>query len=439
MTAPAEAVPPTSPARAVAMAASAAAGIGGGSPRSGAQAAWARFATNRSARLGLALLVALYALACFAPLICNQKPFFWRTTGPHGAIATEFPLVRDFFHPETVVDFVFNAMAAAWVMAGAGWLLGRVLQRRRLPWALAVAAVAAMCIYAGCTRHYMDQADYYSDHLTLLQTDPAHRALFSPVAYGPIDQILSEKLEPPSWWRSSEKADPRDARIRWLGTDANGRDLFARLLHGTRISLSVGLVAVAISLIIGLFFGALAGFYAGWIDVAISRFIELVICFPVFFLIMLVLAVVRDPGIFWIMLILGLTGWPRIARLVRGEFLKLRNLEFVAAARALGLPDREIMLRHILPNALGPVYVAVSFAVAGAVLLETGLSFLGIGVQPPTPSWGEALNQAANHIEVAWWLATFPGIAILLLVLAFNLVGDGLRDAFDPRLRAGGE
>lgn len=409
---------------------------------------WERFRLRRPARWGFYGLLALYGLACLGPLLCNQKPFFWRVTEAGGAVHTDWPLVREFFHPENAIDCLFNAMTVFWVLLGVGrlavrWWPGagaaqRAVWRGRAGLGLALAGVAGMLAWATMTSYRLDDADYFRNHAQLAATDAAHAAVFAPVAYGPAEQILVEKLQAPGWWERSVRADSQDGRVHWLGTDNLGRDLFARLVLGTRISLAVGFVAVGIALVIGLLLGSLAGYYGGWVDMVISRFIEIVICFPTFFLILLVLGTVRKPGIFWIMLILGITGWPGIARLVRGEFLKLRGLDFVVAARALGLSDAKIILRHILPNALGPVYVAVSFGVAGAVLLETSLSFLGIGVQPPMPSWGEALHQAFAHIEQAWWLVLFPGVAIFATVMSFNLVGDGLRDAFDPRTTGGG-
>lgn len=407
-----------------------------------AAAAWRRFGHRRAARAGLLILTLLYLTAAIAPLVCNQKPWYWQAPGADGMLTWSSPLWCEFFHPESTVDFLFNLVALAVPLGLAGrWLARRrpALRRARLAWALPLTCAVLMTGHALTTPYRLDSADYYLDHLQLTRAGVAHTAYFAPVAYGPTAQIVTEKLHPPSWADPQPRTDPDDRRIRWLGTDALGRDLFSRLVHGTRISLSIGFVSVGIAVIIGLFIGALAGYYGGWVDLVISRFIELVICFPTFFLILLVLSVVRHPGIYWIMLILGVTGWVGIARLVRGELFKLRELEFVAAARALGVGDPAIIRRHLLPNALGPVYVAVSFGVAGAVLQETGLSFLGIGVQPPTPSWGEALNQAREHIDTAWWLATFPGLAILCTVLAFNLVGDGLRDAFDPRTRSGAD
>jgi peptide/nickel transport system permease protein len=220
----------------------------------------------------------------------------------------------------------------------------------------------------------------------------------------------------------------------WLGTDDRGRDVLARLIWGTRISMSVGFIAVGIAVFIGIIVGAFAGFYGGIVDLAAQRIIEIVMCFPTFILILSLIAFL-PPSIYNIMVVIGITGWTGVARLIRGEFLRLRESDFSIAARATGLTDRRIMFRHLLPNALSPVLVSATFGVAGAILTESALSFLGFGVPPPTPSWGELLSQSQRFIDRAWWLVTFPGLAIFITVTAFNLVGEGLRDAMDPRLR----
>ena len=205
------------------------------------------------------------------------------------------------------------------------------------------------------------------------------------------------------------------------------------MIHGSRISLSVGFVSVGIALIIGLIIGALAGYYGGVVDVVISRLVEVVICFPTFFLILAVIALF-DPSMMLIMAVIGVTSWTGIARLIRAEVLKVRTMDYVQAARSLGVSNARIIARHILPNSLAPAMVSATFGIAAAILVESSLAFLGFGVPPPTPSWGEALSQSRSYIEFAWWLTVFPGAAIFLTITAFNLVGEGLRDATDPRV-----
>ena len=248
-------------------------------------------------------------------------------------------------------------------------------------------------------------------------------AIFPPVRYSPTENNLLSVLTPPS-------------KEHLFGTDDRGRDVLSRMIHGARISLSIGFVAVGIAAVIGILLGAIAGFYGGTIDFIVSRLFEVMMTFPVFFLILTILAF-RDPSIYNIMIVIGATSWTGIARLIRGQFLQLRKFDYVDAAVALGGNDWRVMMKHMLPNSLAPVLVDISFGIAGAILVESGLSFLGFGVPPPEPSWGDILSQSQRYVDFAWWLVLFPGAAIFVTVTAFNLLGEGFRNAIDPKFMGG--
>ncbi len=250
-------------------------------------------------------------------------------------------------------------------------------------------------------------------------------AIFAPLiaTYDPYQTSLSEEdiLQPPSIQH-------------FMGTDDLGRDLFSRMVYGSRISLRVGFVAVAISLLIGVTLGAIAGFYGGKIDFAIMRLVEIMMCLPrIYFILMII--VFLGPNIIYVMIVIGLTSWAGLTRMVRAEFLTQKERDYVLAAHACNTPNVKIIFKHILPNAAAPIFVSATLGVGGAILIESALSFLGFGVQIPTPSWGNILTVGRHYIDYAWWLTLFPGLAILITVLSFNLVGEGLRDILDPRLK----
>jgi peptide/nickel transport system permease protein len=247
-------------------------------------------------------------------------------------------------------------------------------------------------------------------------------AIFAPwlTLERPEVQSLAERLAGPSAGH-------------WMGTDELGRDVWARMIHGARVSLGVGTLAIVLSTFIGVLMGAIAGAFGGWIDAVIMRAVDILLCIPSLYLV-LALIVFLGPGIVNVVIVIALTGWTDMARLVRAEILSLREREFVLAARAAGAGPFRLIFRHLLPNALGPVYVSVTFGVAGAIMLESSLSFLGLGVQPPTPSWGNLLTSGKDYFQLgAWWLVVFPGAAICGTMLLIYLFGEGLREYTNPK------
>lgn len=236
-----------------------------------------------------------------------------------------------------------------------------------------------------------------------------------------IKQNLAEKLQPPS-------------AKHWLGTDKFGRDIFARLVHGTRVSLKVGIIAVGIAIVFGGILGAIAGFYGGKLDNIIMRAMDIFLAVPS---ILLAIAIVSalGPSIINLMLAISISNIPSYARIVRASVLSIRDQEFIEAAKAIGASNTRIIFRHIIPNSLAPVIVQATLGVAGAILATAGLSFIGLGIQPPAPEWGSMLSEGRQYLRDCWWITTFPGIAIMITILSLNLLGDGLRDALDPRLK----
>ncbi|MEQ8818761.1 MAG: ABC transporter permease [Sumerlaeia bacterium] len=312
--------------------------------------------------------------------------------------------------------------------------LAGILFRKRLRhgWLVIGVAVGGPLILAFAIRAAWPPVQDAFNYRDLISSESFEGSVVLPlVFYGENENLTAESRQPPTFLLPEDER-AINQHFHLLGTDTNGRDVLSRMIYGARISMLVGIVAVSLYLSIGIILGAVAGYFGGWTDLALSRLIEVVICFPVLFLILSVQAML-DPSIINIMVMLGLVGWTGAARLQRGEFLRIVNLDYIQAIRALGGSHLRIIFRHVLPNAIGPILVLASFGIAGSILVESALSFLGFGVPQPTASWGDLLNNGRNDIQGLWWLTVFPGFAIFLTVTCFNLVGEGVRDALDPR------
>jgi peptide/nickel transport system permease protein len=388
---------------------------------------WGQFRQRRIAVAALGGVFGLFVLAIAAPLLASNQPYVWGT-----ADGWTFPLFSSLYDRNTyagAVDLLFNAALlpgtvfaavglAAWRAAGKLPKAPRAARRRLtlgltlVAWLLAVAAMLAW-------PHKAPYRDYPGELARAEAAGEPVTAVFPPLPWSPREGALSDKLADPTW------AHP-------LGTDNQGRDTVTRLLFGTRISLTIGVFAVILYCLTGIVVGAVAGYFGGRIDLAILALVEVVMCIPSMFLVLAAAAFIRDRSIFLIMAIIAAVSWTTPARLVRAEFLKLRGLDFVTAAEAVGYPRRTIIFREILPNALGPVLVTATFGIASAILVESGMSFLGLG-DVTAASWGQML--ATGRTEDAWMLILAPGFAILVTVSLLNLVGEGVRDALDPKLR----
>lgn len=296
-------------------------------------------------------------------------------------------------------------------------------------------------LYAPCLGYFdrrLEPAIFTKDKFrgtyprNLAAKDPDSWALWPLFFQDPYRSVRNDE-----WPGRLENPAMDQGRPSWnnlFGTDQAGVDVLAKMVHGTTIALLVGFVSMGIAGTIGIVVGAVGGYFGGWIDMLTSRVTEIVMCVPTLVLILSIVAIIEKPTIWHTMAIIGFTGWTGIARLTRGEFLRLKSSEYVTAARAAGAGPLRIMLRHVLPNALAPILVPITFGIASAILTESGLSFLGFGPPPPSASWGSVLNGARSNLGM-WWLVVFPGAAIFLTVLAYNLIGEGLQESTDPRLR----
>jgi len=364
---------------------------------------WRRFQADRFALSGLWIVLLLFLIAALAPFLANSHAII-RVADGH----LSFPV---FLSLEPIEwRFLLYVPLAALIFV----FRHHFRSHPGIFTLTVIAFIALVEIFLAVTHPINDP------------TNDRERAasfkLMPPIPYSPIESS-PDQFSPPTWKHL-------------CGTDSTGRDIAARMLHGARTSLSIGFVAQSIALTIGVGLGGLAGYYRSWIDIGICRFIEVMDCFPPLLLILVVIGLFESQNnMFYIMAVIGATSWTGVARLVRGEFLRLSSLPFTLAAKAVGASDFRIIIRHLLPNSLGPILVAGTFGVASAILIESSLSFLGFGMQAPTPSWGDILSDARRYIDFAWWLAFFPGLAILITIMSYNFVGEGLRDAVDPRLK----
>lgn len=402
---------------------------------------WRQFKKNKSALISLWMLVPLFLIAIFAPAIASNQPLVF-----YDGDQRLFPWLRWLFNPAEPIDFVFNMMmlgSVPWMFwqGVANYLRKRrgMPGRRRLGWAIVELFIITAILTAVFSHPDVRPKNKYKTRTFAEeqhQSGDTKSGVYVLIPLGPLEQDIEAHNKPPIFIRENaqEWTESNDGFPHVLGTDDTGRDVLVQMIYGTRISMTIGFLAVGLYVTIGVIIGATAGYFGGKIDMFISRIIEIVLLFPSFFLILTLVALI-GPSIYIIMFVIGITSWPSIARLIRGEVLRQRAIEYTDAARALGVSHFRVIFRHILPNALSPALVAAPFGIANAIIIEAGLSLLGFGVRPPTPSWGTLLLLGSSNYSY-WWFIVFPSIAIFVTVTVFNLIGSGLRDAMDPRLRA---
>lgn len=379
-----------------------------------------RFFSDRSALAGVVLILLMVGVAVFAPLLANEKPLMViSATGEWS-----FPAFRGLFStrsPEIFIELGFNYCLCC-LPAFAVILL--ILRRESRVWkSVGLLTVAAVLLTPFLFHSVKFDGTNWREEIPKIRQAGGF-VLTAPIPYGPFETIGTPYEEP--------------SKEHWLGVDHSGRDVAARMIYGARVSSAVGFLATGISLLIGTFLGLLAGYRGGKTDLAIMRLVEIVICFPTFLLLLILMSIMLDydsrQSILLVILVIGFTGgWPGLCCLVRGETLKQRALPYISAAESMGVPTRRILFAHLLPNVSGPIFVTFTFNVAGAILAESSLSFLGFGVQDPAASWGELLRQAFPDPVTYWHLTLWPGLAIFLAVCAFNFVGEGLRKALSPK------
>ncbi len=369
---------------------------------------------DKMGTIGVCGIAFLLLVAVFAPLVANGRP--WCLVD-HGA--WKFPALRYLFAPDSTEPLVEKVFNYALLLSPVAFLAWRLRRSAGSPvkYAFAVFALALIVPFI-VVKHKMDKTNWRQ-----YKTEHAAFAVFSPVPYGPAENV-AQPYEPPSV-------------NHWLGTDKIGRDVLARMVYGARVSLAVGLFATGIAMLIGAVVGVCSGFFRGKFDLITMRIVEIVICFPTFLLLLILMSIMMDRGytqsILLVIAVIGLTGWTGLARITRGETLRLRGMPFIQACECLAIPTWRVMLFHILPNIIGPIMISFTFGIAGAIMAESSLSFLGFGVQAPTASWGELLRQAFEDPFAYWHLTLWPGVALFISVVSFNFAGESLRSSLDPK------
>lgn len=414
--------------------------------------AWRSLKRRVAVRLAMTWISLLILLAVFVPFVANSRPFTVYiaqatvTTYDRAGLPVEqvipahreFPLFATLDRVDMILFTAFGGLVAALLVVRLSRTIPEPDVRAHRRFRTIAAIFAGVALLSLLWGFFWRSPNDPRDFRRMIAEGKASAALFAPIPWSPSDMEPLEKdltYLLPTWALDDavRQKHTAEGHWHWLGTDGNGRDALSRLLWGTRIVLGIGIIAEVIAVLIGVTIGALMGYFVGRTDLVGMRLVEIFESMPTFFLILTFVAI-YGRQIFIIMIIIGLTSWTGIARFIRAEFLRLRKLDYVQAAVATGLPLRRILFRHIMPNGLTPVIVSVTFGIAGTVMIESSLSFLGVGVEPPTPSWGSMLFEAGNPAETfRWWLAIAPGLLIFLTVFAYNILGEGLRDAIDPR------
>jgi len=381
-----------------------------------AREVWQRYRSLFRAMFGLTVILLLCLVALCAPLLANHLPLLVRVNG-----VLKSPALAELFAPDSTEIFVSKTFNWLLLLLPAVLLLRLIFRKHKRVFRIAAVTAAVLLLIPFLSKgNYVDRTPWRALSAEMKNGD---FAIFAPMPYGPYETAAVPYMPP--------------SREHWLGTDHAGRDVFARMVFGARVSLAVGFLATAVSMLLGTFIGLMAGYKGGKTDLLVMRLVEIVICFPTFLLLLILMSILLDYGsrqsILLVIAVIGLTGWTGLCRLVRGETLRVRQNAYIQSCEAMGTPLWRILLFHLLPNVSGPIFVSFTFEVAGAILAESSLSFLGFGVQDPTASWGELLRQAFPDPLTYWHLMYAPGLAIFLAVCSFNLAGEGLRKALDAK------